>query len=177
MARTTTAQLSSGSSGSFPYSSYDSTVFSINFGTIKNLVPTIDASYSGSANNTTVSGSSGFVKSSGAIVNNIYTSPILDLFEVGLSYLDHDWAYDWVVNLKQDCRILVETRLFDSLPPSGDWTLVNSGDVIYYSKVKRYSQYRIHVFTQFANSFAAYQFSMKQYASSSSDPYFTSIIL
>lgn len=172
-ARTTTVQLSSGSSGSF----YDPNVFSVNFGTVENLVPTIDASYSGSANNIVVPGSPGFVKSSGAIVNNIYTSPVLDFSEAGPLYANYDWAYDWVVNLKQDCRILVEARLFDSLPPSGNWVLVDAGDVIYYLNVKRYCQYRVHVFTQFeSGSFTAYQFSMKQYSSSSSDPYYTSII-
>lgn len=175
-AQTTTAQLSSGSSGSFPYSSYDNNVFSVNHGTVENLAPTIDASFSGSVSYTTVLGTSGFVKSSGAIVNNIYTSPVLDLFNVGPTYPNYDWAYDWVVDLRRDCRILVEARLFDSLPPSGNWGIVNAGDVVYYSNVKRFCQYRIHVFTLFSGSFAAHQFSMKQYSSSSSNPYYTAII-
>ena len=175
-AQTTTVQLSSGSSGSFPYSSYDNDVFSVNYGVVENLVPTIDASFSGSVSYTTVPGTSGFVKSSGAIVNNIYTSPVVDLSDTGPLYLNYDWAYDWVVDLGRDCRILVEARLFNSLPPSGDWTIVNAGDVIYYSNVERYCQYRVHVFTLFTGSFAAHQFSMKQYSSSSSNPYYTAII-
>ena len=176
-AQTTTEQLSSGSSSSFPYSSYDHNVFLVEYGAVKSLVPTINASFSGSTTNITVPGTYGFVKSSGSIVNNIYTSPILDLSEVGPLYANYDWAYDWVVNLGYDCRILVEAKLFNSLPPSGNWIIVNAGDVVYYSDIKRYCQYRAHVFTLFTGSFSLHQFSMKQYLSSSSDPYYTSVII
>lgn len=176
-AQTTTEQLSSGSSSSFPYSSYDPNVFDVSLGAVTNLGPTIDSSFSGSTTSVTVPGTLGFVKSSGAIVNNIYTSPVLDLEDTGLAIGSYDWAYDWVSHLIRDCRILMEARLFDSLPPSGDWDKVAAGDVIYRLNVKRYCQYRAHVFTWFTGSFALHQFSMKAYVSGSSNPYYTSVII
>jgi hypothetical protein len=173
---TTTAQLSSGSSGSFPYSSYDPDVFEVSYGAVGNLVPTIDSAFSGSTT-TTVTGTGGFVKSSGAIVNNIYTSPVIDLTDSNLIYSDYEWAYDWVPDLGYDCQIRVEARSFNALPPAGAWSEVYSGQVIYSGSVDRYYQYRVHVFTWFADSFRLHQFSVKAYESGSADPYYTSIIL
>ncbi|MCK4359413.1 MAG: hypothetical protein KAW92_11870 [Candidatus Cloacimonetes bacterium] len=175
VAQTTTDQLSSGSSGSFPYLSYDPNVFDVSLGAVTNLVPTIDSSFSGSTTSVVVPGTNGFVKSSGAIVNNIYTSPVLDLDESGLIYGNYDWAYDWVPHLIRDCRILVEARSGNALPLVGSWDEVEAGESIYKSNVERYYQYRVHVFTWFSSSFALHQFSMKAYESGSSNPYYTSI--
>lgn len=173
---TTTQQLSSGSSGSFPYSSYDSDVFTVSQGAIINLIPTIDSAFSGSTT-VTVTGTHGFVRSSGAIVNNIYTSPIIDLTDSNLIYSDYDWAYDWVPDLGKDCQIRVEARSFNALPPIGSWSEVYPGQIIYRGSVDRYYQYRVHVFTWFADSFKLHQFSVKAYESGSADPYYSSIIL
>jgi len=175
VAQTTTDQLSSGSSGSFPYSSYDPNVFDVSLGAVTNLIPTIDSSFSGSTTSETVSGTGGFVKSSGAIVNNIYTSPVLDLEDAGLSTGSYDWAYDWVSHLIRDCRILVEARSGNALPLASSWAEVEAGESIYKSNIERYYQYRVHVFTWFSSSFALHQFSMKAYESGSSNPYYTSI--
>jgi hypothetical protein len=117
-------------------------------------------------------------------VNDLITSPltadyVLDLMTANppLGYAQYDWKYDWVVQTQRHCRYLFEARSADTLAEieSKTFVRVNKDDVIPKEYLKRYHQWRAHVWASGSGDFKLYQFSVKAYVEYPANPLYRSL--
>jgi len=121
-------------------------------------------------------------RSKQAIVDDIVTNPEpMDLTAVStpLSYNNYDWAYDWVTRTWNNAAIIFEARSADELYElsGAEWAEISNGQVIAKSDVKRYHQWRMHVWASGSRDVELHQFSIKCYSVYKSSGLYGGLIL
>jgi hypothetical protein len=113
-------------------------------------------------------------------VYDIITSSLMDLTEVQTPdpYYSYDWAYDWVSREWNNCVVRFETRQSDdsNMIRNEEWKEITNGQVIPYTYVKRYHQWRMHLWATGSGDFELHQFTIKAYTQYPSNKFNTSII-
>jgi len=112
------------------------------------------------------------------IVADVITSAVLDLTTANtpLTYNQYNWAYDWVTRQWNGCIVKFEVRQHDDVGElTGEtWQEVQKGQVV--TNVKRYHQWRAHVWASGSQDFELHQFTIKAYVNYSASDSYTSII-
>lgn len=114
------------------------------------------------------------------IVYDIFTSLLLDLTLAGTPnvYDTYDWAYDWATREWHGCIVKFEARQNDdSYAINGElWQEIQKGQIISRQDVKRYHQWRLHLWASGSRDFELHQFTIKAYVDNYSSALTTSII-
>ena len=100
---------------------------------------------------------------------------VLDLASVTppSGYQNYDWAYDWVVRTYNGAACKFEARSANVLSAltSAIFTTITQGQIIPRADVRRYHQYRLHLWASGSNDFEFHQFTIKAYVDYPAYPY------
>lgn len=103
------------------------------------------------------------------------TPTVLDLASASTphGYVNYDWAYDWVVKTRNYAQYMFETRQSDSIIdlPALKYSQVVKGQILPRGNVKRYHQWRLHVWASGSGDFELHQFTVKAYTKYPADPF------
>jgi hypothetical protein len=113
-------------------------------------------------------------------VYDIITSSLMDLTEAQTPdpYYYYDWAYDWCSREWNNCVVRFETRQSDNSNEilGETWREITNGQVVPHTYVKRYHQWRMHLWATGSGDFELHQFTIKAYTQYPSNKFNTSII-
>jgi len=123
---------------------------------------------------------SGAMSSSQTIAYDVINGSTLDLLDSGISepYYNYDWSYDWVTRQWNHCAVKFEARSSDNpYALNGEtWTEVYNEQVIPKGSVKRFHQWRAHVWASGSRDFELHQFTVKAFFNYPSKATHTGII-
>ena len=102
------------------------------------------------------------------------TPSVLDLATASTphGYVNYDWAYDWVVKTRNYAQYIFEARQSDSIIdlPALKYSRIVKGQILPRGAVKRYHQWRLHVWASGSGDFELHQFTVKAYTKYPADP-------